>query len=304
MIAPLVLFAFNRPLHTKRLLESVAQSSIAKETDLIAYIDSPIEIKDLVLNQEVEKIIKNFLGFKSIVVIRRGCNFGLSKNIIGGITDVLNTSKKVIVLEDDLLVSPNFLEYMNDALNYYENKKNVWHISGYTEYFGSDDVDKSFFWRTMHCWGWATWGDRWQFFEKNTDSLLEKFNPSMINDMNLYGAINFWDQVILNKKNKIDTWAIYWYATIFLNKGLCLNPYVSYVRNTGFDGSGTNCKEGNNKKLEHQLNQKGGFYPPKKIEENMEVVGKLIEVFVNQRVTSLPNKIFFKLVNIFRRVCQ
>jgi hypothetical protein len=304
MIAPLVLFAFNRPLHTKRLLESVAKSSIAKETTLIAYIDSPIEIKDLIPNQEVEKIIKNFLGFKSIVVIRRGCNFGLSKNIIGGITDVLNAWKSVIVLEDDLIVSPNFLEYMNDALNYYENKKNVWHISGYTEYFGSDDLDKSFFWRTMHCWGWATWADRWQFFEKNTDSLLEKFNPSMINNLNLDGAINFWDQVILNKKNKIDTWAIYWYATIFLNKGLCLNPYVSHVRNTGFDGSGTNCKEGNRKKLEHQLNQKGRFYPPKKIEENREVVAKLIEVFVNQRNISLPNKIIFKLVSMFRRVCQ
>lgn len=304
MGAPIVLFAFNRPLHTRQLLESVVQSSIAKDTDLIAYIDSPINAGDFIPNQEVEKVIKNFSGFKSVLVIRRETNFGLSKNIISGITDVLNTWKKVIVLEDDLLVSPNFLEYMNDALNYYENDKNVWHISGYTENFSSLDFDKSFFWRVMHCWGWATWSDRWQFFEKNTNSLLAKFSPSMINELNLNGAINFWDQVILNKMNKIDTWAIYWYATIFLNKGLCLNPYISYVRNTGFDGSGTNCQESNNKKLEHQINLKGRFYPPEKIEENAEVVTKLIEVFCNQSTTSLQNRIIFKLKCMLRRICR
>jgi len=79
---------------------------------------------------------------------------------------LLNEYGKIIVLEDDLLTSPYFLKFMNEALEYYKNEKKVWHISGWNYPINNEGLDDVFFWRTMNCWGWATWADRWQYFEK------------------------------------------------------------------------------------------------------------------------------------------
>ena len=91
----------------------------------------------------------------------------------------------------------------------------------------------------MNCWGWATWSKRWKYFEKNTDKLISQFSISDIKRFNLDETNNnFWKQVLQNHNKKLETWAIFWYATIFKNNGLCLNPSKSFVRNIGFDGSG------------------------------------------------------------------
>ena len=89
--------------------------------------------------------------------------------------------------------------------------------------------------------GWATWNDRWDHFDKNTDELIASFSKNDIDKFNLDGVENFWGQVIANKSKKINTWAIYWYATIFKQKGLCINPTITYVDNIGLDGSGVHC---------------------------------------------------------------
>lgn len=120
-------------------------------------------------------------------------------------------------------------------------KKKIWHINGWNynlkEIHSTDDV---FFWRGMHCWGWATWHDRWVNFRKNPEELIKIFDNKMIKKFNYDGYYNFWYQVIRNYQGKINTWAIFWYATIFLNNGLCASPEKSLTANIGYDTLATN----------------------------------------------------------------
>jgi hypothetical protein len=289
--APVVFFAYNRPRHTSEALRSLASNDLASKTDLIAYLDGPKTEKDRLLVAEVKAVIEKTREFKSVTLIQRGKNIGLARNIIDGIGSVIQKHGRVIVVEDDLLVSPAFLRYMNDALVYYEEKTTVWHIAGFTEDIGRSNVDESFFWRTMYCWGWATWKDRWQHFEKNPSNLVKRFDSRMIKRFNLDGANDFWSQVLANEKKILDTWAIFWYATIFQNDGLCLNPYVSYVRNVGFDGSGIHCENDSLRQAAPPLNMMGIFCPPAQLVESAEAVEQLKNYFTRRRGNGVKRRI-------------
>jgi len=169
----------------------------------------------------------------------------LAANISSGVSEVVKKYGKVIVLEDDLLLSPFFLDYMNSALNIYHDNSKVWHISGWNYPARSLTNNESYFLPVMNCWGWGTWADRWVSFDKNPNALLSSWGFFKIFRFNLYGLYDFWKQVRLNHNKKINTWAIFWYATIFEHDGLCLNPKNSYVKNIGLDGSGENCSSYN-----------------------------------------------------------
>lgn len=267
-LAPIVLFAFNRPEHTARTLGALSKNELARESDLFVYLDGPRNPDDSELIERVYRVIASIKGFKSIVINRKTANAGLASNIIKGVSDVISRHGRVIVIEDDMVTSPKFLKYMNDALEYYSNNKKVWHVSGFTEYIGVDRPNDSFLWRVMHCWGWATWADRWLHFEKKPQELVGTFTPEMIKQFNLDGYQNFWAQVVLNANGKINTWAIFWYATIFKNNGLCLSPFNSYVQNIGLDGSGVHCGVDDMRKNTASLNEVGVFCPAGKQEED------------------------------------
>jgi hypothetical protein len=159
------------------------------------------------------------------------------------VTKIVNEYGKIIVLEDDIVTSPNFLKFMNDALTFYENEDKVWHISGWSYPIDLMSKDDIYLYRVMECWGWATWKKNWHYYEKNTKKLTKEFSKDDIRRFNLDNTYNGWLQVILNKYRYMDTWAIYWYATIFKKNGLCINPMKSFVKNIGLDGSGQNCKD-------------------------------------------------------------
>ena len=166
-------------------------------------------------------------------------NKGLAASIIDGVTAVCEEYGRVIVMEDDLITSSGFLSFMNQALDHYSDEQSVWHISGWNYPINTAGLGDAFFLRIMNCWGWATWNDRWSHFSKDTEELVRTFTRHDIRRFSIDGAGDFWKQVELNAEGKINTWAIYWYATIFKNGGLCLNPSLSYVLNIGHDGSGT-----------------------------------------------------------------
>jgi len=239
--APIILFVYNRPDHTQQTLSALTANHLAKESNLIIYSDAPKNLQAEESVKAVRSLIKNIQGFKSVTIIERDKNWGLANSIIDGVTDVVNKYGKVIVLEDDIVTSPYFLLFINKALDFYENEKKVWHISGWNYPIFTSDLPDAFFWRTMNCWGWSTWKDRWQYYEKNVDKLIDIFSEDDIYLFDINDTAEMWSQVISNKEGKINTWAIFWYATIFKNEGLCLNPAVSFVKNIGLDGSGIHC---------------------------------------------------------------
>jgi len=240
-LAPIVLFVYNRPSHTKQTVESLQKNKLAQESELFIYSDEAKNEDARKSVDEVREYIDKINGFKKVTIIKRKKNWGLANSIIDGVTKIVNEYGKIIVLEDDLVTSPYFLTFMNDALEFYENEEKVWHISGWNYPIDREDLEDVFLWRVMNCWGWATWADRWSYYEKDIDKVMGDFSKKDIKRFNVEGVEDFWGQVVANKEEKINTWAIFWYATIFKQNGLCLNPVQTFVENIGHDGSGVHC---------------------------------------------------------------
>lgn len=297
--APIALFAYARPDHTYRTLEALAANDLALKSDLFIFIDGARSEEDNKNTLAVRQIAERCGGFARIEIIQRSKNFGLARNIIDGVTEIIERYGRVIVVEDDIVTSPNFLKFMNLALDKYVDVSEVWHISGWTCPIDPKNLPEAFFWRGMNCWGWATWSDRWINFDKDPDRLIKSWSKSKIKRFNLDGAQNFWSQVLGNKSGRLNTWAIFWYATIFENGGLCLNPSTSLVLNIGLDGTGENCVATSAIKWE------GDFYShlprlPCKVVENEAAAHRIYNYY---RITrgSLIRRILKNLLRVVRR---
>ncbi|MDD4082332.1 MAG: glycosyltransferase [Sphaerochaetaceae bacterium] len=153
--APIVLFVYSRLDHTKRTVEALKNNLLADESNLIIFSDAPKNEKSKKAVEEVRKYIHSIKGFKSVKIIERKNNVGLANSIIDGVTKVVNKYGKIIVLEDDLVTSKYFLNFMNDSLELYKNESKVISISGYTYPVGG--LAETFFIKGTDCWGWATW---------------------------------------------------------------------------------------------------------------------------------------------------
>jgi hypothetical protein len=241
MAAAIALFVFARPDHTRRTIDALKLNTLAKISDLIIYSDAARNEEEQRNVEAVRELVRHTSGFRSVRVIERAENYGLSRNIIDGVNATCSEYERVIVLEDDVLTGPRFLSFMNEALEKYESESSVWHLSGWTYPIETDRLGDAFFWRVMNCWGWATWADRWKHFRKEPARLVGTWNAAAIDRFNVDGTYDFWSQVEANLSGRMDTWAIFWYATIFENGGLCLSASVPHVTNIGQDGSGVNC---------------------------------------------------------------
>ncbi|AEJ61879.1 sugar transferase [Spirochaeta thermophila DSM 6578] len=283
-MTPVVMFVYNRPYHTQQTLFSICENEGIEDSVLYIFSDGPRTSNDEVKVNKVRELLKKAKGFKEIIIIKREENWGLARNIIDGVTSVINEHGRVVVLEDDLVTSPYFLHFMKATLERYEDEPKVWHISGWNYPIDTTGMEDAFFWRVMNCWGWGTWADRWTYYKKDPQQLITLFSKKDIRKFNLDGVENFWRQVLDNFHGKLDTWAIFWYATIFQHQGLCLNPSVSYVKNIGLDGSGMHC--GHTHWFDTSLNMKKEIDFPSMIEENSLAVAR-IKRFYRQRRGSL-----------------
>ena len=240
-LAPIILFVYNRPDHTCRTIEALQRNPLAAQSELVVYSDGPRRECDWRKVEEVREVVQRASGFRSIAIRASEGNRGLAASIIDGVTSVINEHGRVIVLEDDLVVSPYFLTYMNDALEFYAGMEQVMHVSGYWFPIGPEGAPGTFFLRLPSSWGWATWARAWRWFRKDPKSLQKSFSQADILRFNFEGANDFWEQVVHNLNGKADTWAIFWYAAIFRRNGLCLYPSRSLVENIGADGTGEHC---------------------------------------------------------------
>ncbi len=302
-LAPIILIVYNRPEHTKKTLTALKSNTLALDSKLFIYSDAAKTDLERGQVEEVRRIVENVSGFKEVTVVKQADNLGLAKSIIDGVTEIVNTFGRVIVLEDDLVTGRYFLEYMNSALDYYHDIKTVWHISGWGYPIDDTGLKDVFFWRVMNCWGWGTWSDRWQHFDKNTDRIANGRGRDGIKAFNLDGEHNFWQQVLANRSGEIDTWAIFWYATIFENNGLCLNPVQTLVDNIGLDGSGVHCSAneayrnriGKEKRLNVEYNT---------TLEECTVAVKRIKGYYKSFKKPLIIRAMKKLSQVFRRIAK
>jgi GR25 family glycosyltransferase involved in LPS biosynthesis len=297
--APIILFAFNRPNHTAITLQALQTADLANMSELYVFLDGPRnDIDKQKINETLCEIQKASI-FRRVVIKQRVENIGLARNICEGIDEVFTKHNAAIILEDDVVVSKNFLSFMNSALTYYSAEKKIWHIAAYNLSIESDDETRTFFWRAMSCWGWATWRDRWAHFKKEPSSLINSFSKQDIYSFNLDGSEDFWSQVLANYSGKINTWAVFWYATIFQNDGLCLNPVVSLVKNIGFDGSGVHCGYDDSV---HSVGRKNSsellFFPAVQVEDN-EILQKIKLYYLKSKPTLIR-----RVINKFSRLLK
>ncbi|TCV14089.1 glycosyl transferase family 2 [Sphingobacterium alimentarium] len=284
-LAPIIIFTYNRPQHTRRMLQALESADLAKDSDVYIYSDGAKNANSIEAVNKVRAIIAEPWQFNNIKIIERERNLGLAQNVISGVTEVISKNGKVIVLEDDLQISKVGLRYFNDALDVYEKEEKVMEISGYM--YPVKDAAKlpeTFFFRVANSWGWATWERAWKKYNPNIDELIADFDKEKIKRFSIDHTENFWKQVKEYKAGKINSWAIRWYLTLFNNNGLALYPRQSMIQNMGTDGSGTHSDADTMYHVE--LATQAATYFPQEIEENKDAY-EAIKYFYKNRKGSL-----------------
>jgi hypothetical protein len=241
--APIVIFAFNRPVSFQRTVESLCNNIECKDSDLFVFVDGPRDNHP----EEMEKVLavrgfaEHITGFHSINYRFSDHNRGLADSVISGVTEVINCYGSVIVLEDDLVVASNFLLFMNEALTRYKESENIFSVCGYTnkiripKYYQYDVYISS----RSSSWGWGTWKNRWE----KVDWKLSKWDNARRNKkaFNAWGGSDCYHMLKRWKKSENNSWAIRFVYSQFVNHGWSVFPCRSLVKNNGFDGTGTNC---------------------------------------------------------------
>jgi len=241
-LAPIALFVYNRPNHTRQTVEALLLNCQAKDSDLYVFSDAP---KNEAARAEVEDVrdyIKQISGFKKVTIVKRDKNLGLANSVIDGVTRLCEDYGKVIVLEDDIQTSQHFLSFMNDALTLYENDDLVCSVSGYMFPINFKTSHQTLMVDLTLSWGWATWSRAWKEFNSNGQNLKATLQEkNLIKRFDKTGPNSFIKMLSdqINKKN--DSWLVRWHASNFILKKVTLAPVISLVRNTGIDGSGVHC---------------------------------------------------------------
>ena len=244
--APVVLFVYNRPVHTQQTLEALQHNCLAKESILYVFADGAkpnASAEQLEGIRKTREVVHSISGFKEVHIFESDVNKGLANSIIHGVSSVVDEYGKVIVLEDDIVTSKHFLAYMNSALSVYQDEPQVMHVSGYMYPLKKNNLPETFFYPATSCWGWATWKRAWESFNPDAEYLYDQ-----IKKRDLQGVLNintihgFEQQLIDNIEGKLYTWFIKWNASVILKGGYSLYPKYSLVQNVGFDNSGEHCE--------------------------------------------------------------
>ena len=255
--APIALFVYNRPAHARQAVETLRLNSLAGSSELHVFSDGPRAPEAAAKVREVRDYLKSVDGFAKVTVYERDRNFGLAASVIDGVSRLCESAGRVIVVEDDLQVAPGFLSYLNAALDRYRDEPQVMQISAHMFPVDVAVRDDAFFLPFISSWGWATWNRAWKKFDPLATGYAQlKTDTCRRRAFNMDGAYNYFSMLEAQLEGKIDSWAVRWNLSVFMNDGLVLYPRKSLVENTGFDGSGVHCRRGS---LEQTIDS--GFTP-------------------------------------------
>ncbi len=242
----LVIFAFNRPYHTFKTIEALEKNSLWDQQHVVVFCDGPkrnSNEKEIQRIQQTRLIAHQIKGCASLTVHERTENKGLYENVVNGVSDTLTKYERIIVLEDDMITAPNFLEYHYLTLDRYTDEKSIWCNSAYL-YPINVNGNRSFFIQGADCWGWSTWRNRWSQLERNGEILLQTIKDKKLLKKFTFNHSYPYDQMLKDRiAGKNQSWAILWYASSFIHGGLCSYPPFSLVENIGTDGSGTHSRK-------------------------------------------------------------
>ena len=296
-LAPIVLFVYNRPEHTRRTLEALSKNKEAQESELFIFADgipenaSEIERENI---KFVRQIIRKDKWCGQVEIVESKDNKGLADSVISGVSKIVNSYGKVIVLEDDIVTAPYFLTFMNNGLNQYSAVQKVYGITGHKFKSFKKVNDPIYFLPVMSSWGYGTWADRWNSIDWNGKKLLREVNklenPTIIN----FGTIDYYNMLIDQVEGKNDSWAVRFYVSMYLKGGIFLYPYKSLLKNIGLDGSGTHCDN-----LEIDVKSIVEVYP-----ENIEVnqIPTKVSPSIYKSFIQTNKSIFFRVKKRLKKI--
>jgi hypothetical protein len=295
--SPIALFVYNGLDHTRRTVEALQKNDLASESDLIVFSDGPKFPEHAQKISEVRSYIQSITGFKTLKVIAQEKNLGLSRSVTSGVTKILDEHGTVIVLEDDIVTSPGFLTYMNQALNLYKDDLRVACIHGYV-YPTAIRLPDNFFLPGADCWGWATWKRGWDLYEKDSAFLLREIQSKKLEkEFNFNNSYHYTGILKEDIEGKVDSWAIRWYASAFLKGKFTMYPGKSLVQNIGFDGSGVHCEPNEY----YNQNNSVDFLPVSKIEVIKSQVGfEAFQRFFTETQPVKKKKSFWKKIAFWK----
>ena len=230
-LAPVALFVYNRADNTRRTLEALSQNTVAQQTEVFVFSDGGKDDNSWKLVNEVRQTVKAFAGcFQVFTVVERPENFYLERNITEGIAEVFKNHDRIIVLEDDIVTSPYYLQYMNDAFEMYKDVPRVMHVAGFTNLYLQDPP--FYFTPHMSGWGWGTWRDRWNghfLHYKTREEALQGLTTKDLDRIQYNGVF----RCLQSLDKQPIPWDICWELAIYRANGLCLTPGRTMVRNIG-----------------------------------------------------------------------
>ena len=244
MLAPICLFTYNRLTETKQTVEALQKNFLTKESELFIFSDGAKNEEGVLKVNEVRAFLKGISGFKSVTIFESKQNKGLANSIIAGVTQIIEKYGVVIVLEDDLITSPNFLNFMNEALDFYANKPKVFSISGYSMDLPSlNNYRKDYYlgYRASS-WGWATWLNKWENVDWEIKG-YDKFKWNIIEKLKfMRGGYDMPYMLWKQMNGKIDSWAIRWCYYQFRKQMFTVFPTLSKVESIGFGKEATHTR--------------------------------------------------------------
>lgn len=269
--APIALFVFNRPDHTRKTLEALAANYGASDSELTIFCDAARKPEEIKLTEEVQAIARNATGFKSVHVVAHQKNMGCAASIIAGVTEVLERHDRIIVIEDDILTAPATLRFLNAGLEKYQDYKTVFNVTAWAPPMEESDIPNDYpydilFVPRFNCWGWAIWKDRWRQIDWNmSDYETFRNSPALQKAYAHFGTKELVNLVHRQMRGEINSWAVRADYSRFKHRLVSACPFFSFTRNIGFDGSGTHCHTVNPATAQKQSVEKKEFHFPNHI---------------------------------------
>jgi GT2 family glycosyltransferase len=237
---PIALFTYNRPKHAQLALASIARCARLDDCILYIYCDGPKDSTQIEKVAASRRVAQQWAAQLNAEVIERSENLGLARSIVTGVTALCQKYGRVIVVEDDMIVSPDFLHYMLEALDRYQDYPEVYQISAYMFQVEHPNSPDAFFLPLTTTRGWATWQRAWHIFDWNATGYHELMADAQTRQrFNLENSYPYYDMLAQKLAGQNDSWGILWWYAVFKVGGLVLHPRRSLVWMGGFDGSGT-----------------------------------------------------------------